>query len=285
MALPPMFCWQSIKQVIPLFIYSQQNVTSVATVAPVHPVVPQLQQQAQQQQQLQRLQQQLQQQQLLEQRAQLQQQREFHHQQQLNKIQDSIKTYQPVDLSGPRYYQPAPQKVCIVTITVTEQSCTIEYPAQCANDAFWRNDSRQSVSTVVRLSRDRCFVPTLQTGASFQLFLGGGGVIFFIIFQCHRTIEKLQRQHFTCSNLTSFIVVPFFLFFFFFFFFLFLLFFFFFYLGGGGGRRPPAPSNDAPVSKYHPSRMAPCLLSLLFLRSLRSSLGKYGLTQKLCLKN
>jgi type II secretory pathway pseudopilin PulG len=82
----------------------------VATVAPVHPVVPQLQQQAQQQQQLQRLQQQLQQQQLLEQRAQLQQQREFHHQQQLNKIQDSIKTYQPVDLSGPRYYQPAPQK-------------------------------------------------------------------------------------------------------------------------------------------------------------------------------
>ena len=101
----------------------------MATVAPVHPVVPQLQQQAQQQQQLQRLQQQLQQQQLLEQRAQLQQQREFHHQQQLNKIQDSIKTYQPVDLSGPRYYQPAPQKVCI--LAVTEQSCTNEYPAQC----------------------------------------------------------------------------------------------------------------------------------------------------------
>ena len=38
--------------------------------------------------------------------------------------------------------------------------------------------------------------------ASFQLFLGGGGK-FFLIFQCHRTIEKLEKkQHFTCTNWT-----------------------------------------------------------------------------------
>ena len=30
------------------------------------------------------------------------------------------------------------------------------------------------------------------TGASFQLFLGGQ--IFFFIFQCHRTIEKLEKN-------------------------------------------------------------------------------------------
>ena len=41
-------------------------------------------------------------------------------------------------------------------------------------------------------------------GASFQLFLGRP--TFFFIFQCHRTIETLEKQHFIiCSNLTLFI--------------------------------------------------------------------------------
>ena len=31
-------------------------------------------------------------------------------------------------------------------------------------------------------------------GASFQLFLGVGGPKFFFIFQCHRTIEKLENN-------------------------------------------------------------------------------------------
>ena len=80
-------------------------------------------------------------------------------------------------------------------------------------------------------------------------FLLEGEPIFFYIFQCHRTIEKLEKkQHFICSNLTLFIV-PFFLFSSFFLFFLFFFFFFLFFSfslgGGGGGRRPPAPSNDA----------------------------------------
>ena len=80
-------------------------------------------------------------------------------------------------------------------------------------------------------------------GASFQLFLGGPN--FFFIFQCHRTIEKLEKQHFICSNLTL-VIVPFFIFslffLFFLFFFLFILFFsFFLFLGGGGGDGPLAP--------------------------------------------
>ena len=82
-------------------------------------------------------------------------------------------------------------------------------------------------------------------GRHFNFFLGGP--IFLFIFQCHRTIEKLEKQHFICSNLTLFIV-PFFSFFllffsFFSFFFSFLLF--------PWGRRPPSPpqppSNDAPA--------------------------------------
>ena len=32
----------------------------------------------------------------------------------------------------------------------------------------------------------------VHTGASFQLFLGGPN--FFFIFQCHRTIEKLEKN-------------------------------------------------------------------------------------------
>ena len=79
-----------------------------------------------------------------------------------------------------------------------------------------------------------------------------GGKIFFI-FQCHRSIEKLEKQHFVCSNLTLFIV-PFFLSFFFSLFSLFFLFFlsfflFFFFLGG---RRPPAPLKWRPcIVQYY----------------------------------
>ena len=96
----------------------------------------------------------------------------------------------------------------------------------------------------LRLRKDAC------QGGHFNFFLGGRQ--FFFIFQCHRTIEKLEKQHFICSNLTLFIV-PFFLSFFllfFFFSFFFFLFSFFFFLGGGGvgggGRWPPAPF------KWHP---------------------------------
>ena len=56
------------------------------------------------------------------------------------------------------------------------------------------------------------------------------GANFFYIFQCHRTTEKFEKQHFIwCSNFTLFIV-PFF----------FSLFSFLFFLGGGGDG-PPAP--------------------------------------------
>ena len=84
--------------------------------------------------------------------------------------------------------------------------------------------------------------------ASFQLFLGGAK--FFVIFQCHRTTEKFEKQHFICSNFTLFIV-PFFSFFFFLLFSLisFLSFFFFFFsfsLGGGGGDGPPVPLKWRP---------------------------------------
>ena len=87
----------------------------------------------------------------------------------------------------------------------------------------------------------------------FQHWFLPGGVIstfswggkFFFNFQCHRNIEKLEKQHFICSNLTLFIV-PFFLFSLFSLFFSFLFFFLFFHFLGGDG--PPAPSNDAPGS-------------------------------------
>ena len=61
-------------------------------------------------------------------------------------------------------------------------------------------------------------------GCHFNFFLGG-----------HRTIEKLEKQHFICCNLTLFIVPFFFLSFFFIFSFFFLFFFFL------GGRRLPSP--------------------------------------------
>ena len=77
------------------------------------------------------------------------------------------------------------------------------------------------------------------TGASFELFLGGQ--IFFKFFNATGLLKNWKKQHFICSNLTLF-VVPFFLFFSFFFSFFslfsFLSFFFSFFsisLGGGGG--------------------------------------------------
>ena len=76
------------------------------------------------------------------------------------------------------------------------------------------------------------------------------GTKLFFIFQCHRTIEKLEKQHFICSNSTLFIVPFFFSFFFssFFSLFSFLCFFFlfFFFLWGGGGDGPPAPLKWRP---------------------------------------
>ena len=73
-------------------------------------------------------------------------------------------------------------------------------------------------------------------GRHFNFLLGAA--IFF--FQCNRTIEKLEKQHFICSNLTLFIHNSSHLSFSFFPFYL-----SFFFLGDDG---PPAPSNDAPVS-------------------------------------
>ena len=66
------------------------------------------------------------------------------------------------------------------------------------------------------------------------------GVKFFFIFQCHRTIEKLEKkQHFICSNLTLFMFPSFFFLFFLFSFFFFLSFLLFYFSLGGDG--PPAP--------------------------------------------
>ena len=95
---------------------------------------------------------------------------------------------------------------------------------------------RMSLKVVVSVARDKAkFV----SGASFQLFLGGPTFLFS--FQCHRTIEKLEKYHFICSNLALFIV-PFFLSFFFllFLFFSSFSFFFFFFLFPWGGDGPPA---------------------------------------------
>ena len=84
------------------------------------------------------------------------------------------------------------------------------------------------------------------TGASFQLFLGGAKK--FLFFNATGLLKNLKKQHFICSNLTLFIV-PFFLFslFLFFLFFSFFLSFFFFSfsLGGGATAPPQPPLNDA----------------------------------------
>ena len=81
---------------------------------------------------------------------------------------------------------------------------------------------------------------TIYQGRHFNFYLGGKN---FFIFECHRTIEKLEKkQHFICSNLTLFIV-PFFLFFSFFSLFSFFLLFFFFL--GGGATAPQPLLNDA----------------------------------------
>ena len=71
------------------------------------------------------------------------------------------------------------------------------------------------------------------------------GTKIFFIFQCHRTVEKLEKTAVYSSNLTLFIV-PFFLSFFFFFYLFSFLFLFFLFPGGGGRRFPQPPSNDAP---------------------------------------
>ena len=78
-----------------------------------------------------------------------------------------------------------------------------------------------------------------QTGASFQLFLGGPKI--FLVFNATGLLKNWKKQHFICSNLTLFIV-PFNLSSFFLFFLSFFL--FSFSLGGGDGPQPP--SNDAP---------------------------------------
>ena len=79
------------------------------------------------------------------------------------------------------------------------------------------------------------------SGASFQLFLGGAK--FFLNFSMPPDYWK--KQHFTCSNLTLFVVL-FFLFSLFLIFFLFSFFFFFFSFSLGGATAPQPPSNDAP---------------------------------------
>ena len=88
-------------------------------------------------------------------------------------------------------------------------------------------------------------------GRHFNFFLGGQ---IFFIFQCHRTIEKLEKQHFICSNLTLFIV-PFFFFlsfslFSFTFFFFLSFFLFFFFLGGDAPPPQMTPLQTGPIDNY-----------------------------------
>ena len=87
--------------------------------------------------------------------------------------------------------------------------------------------------------RRRSQLQIIESGASFQLFLGGK---FFLFFNATGLWKIGKKQHFICNNLTLFIV-PFFLFSLFSSFFLFFLFsfffLFFFFLGRGvGGQRP-----------------------------------------------
>ena len=80
-----------------------------------------------------------------------------------------------------------------------------------------------------------------QTGASFQLFLGGQKS--FLLFNATGLLKNWKKQHFKCSNLTLFIV-PFFLFSLFFSFFFFSFFFsFFFFLGA----TPPSLPQMTPL--------------------------------------
>ena len=83
----------------------------------------------------------------------------------------------------------------------------------------------------------------LEQGRHFNFFLWGQ---FFYIFQCHRTIEKLEKKHSICSNLTLFIV-PFYLFSVFFSFVFFCLFFFFFFFFLLGRRPPISPQMTPPT--------------------------------------
>ena len=84
----------------------------------------------------------------------------------------------------------------------------------------------------------RSFIVWLTAGASFQLFLGGAK--FFFIFNATGLLKNWKKQHFICSNLTSFIV-PFFLFLFFSFFSLFSFFFLFFFFSFSLGATAPQP--------------------------------------------
>ena len=81
----------------------------------------------------------------------------------------------------------------------------------------------------------------LNSGASFQLFLGGQK--FFTFFNATGLLKNLKKN--STLVISRYSWFPFFPFFFSFFFFLFFSFFLF--ILGGRGRRPQAPSNDAPA--------------------------------------
>ena len=91
-------------------------------------------------------------------------------------------------------------------------------------------DSTSDVKWFVRRYATYCF----KHSETFQSFETDRGVIstfswgiYFFIFQCHRTIEKLEKQHFIC-NFFALFIVPFFLSFY-------LFFLSFFLFPGGGG--------------------------------------------------
>ena len=131
----------------------------------------------------------------------------------------------------------------------------------CAVSNFDTNDSYLLINWVLKLTilREQRFhrqnaiiiVIVERAGASFQLFLGGGGEILFLFFNATGLLKNWKKQHSICSNLTIFIV-PFFLFSLFFSFFSLFSFFsfffsFFFFLGGGGGDGPPSPPQMTPL--------------------------------------
>ena len=96
-------------------------------------------------------------------------------------------------------------------------------------------------------------------------FSWGGRQIFFI-FQCHRTTEKFEKQHFICSNFTLFIV-PFLSFFSCFSFFFFSYFFLFSF--SLRGDTPQPPSNDAPAR--YTFTITPVLSSITISAPLRKT--------------
>ena len=84
--------------------------------------------------------------------------------------------------------------------------------------------------------------------------------------QHHRTIEKLEKQHFICSNLTLFIV-PFFLFFS----------FFFFSLGGEGPQMTPLRLTYLPIYMYYSCQLHGCVALCYDGFSEKSKLGNVEL--------